>query len=168
MAKSNKSKKAKSSQKNKESRTFFQFMASNFFNLSEWISLDIIRNMHKFFWQEGKTVLRPDTTSPQQKEEFSIAMTRHEVDEGQLLGRIRFHTRLAYFFCTLAIVGLAYTLYFLVRSYYYACMLAFAASAVALARAFQSHFWVFQMRERKLGCTLEDWKQGKVGSHDES
>ncbi len=37
-----------------------------------------------------------------------------------------------------------------------------AVSAMFLTQAFRYHFWFFQIKHRKLGCTFQEWLQGSV------
>jgi hypothetical protein len=39
-------------------------------------------------------------------------------------------------------------------------LLGLAALMVCLAQAFRYHFWLFQLRKGKLGCTLREWFNG--------
>jgi intracellular multiplication protein IcmV len=36
-------------------------------------------------------------------------------------------------------------------------------SLVAFANAFRAHFWYFQTKQRKLGCTIQEWLNAGVG-----
>jgi len=37
-----------------------------------------------------------------------------------------------------------------------------ALTLYVLTQAFRYHFWLFQLRNRKLGCTLSEWWNARV------
>jgi intracellular multiplication protein IcmV len=39
-------------------------------------------------------------------------------------------------------------------------------TALLFANAFRFHFWAFQISQRKLGCTLAEWRRGKCDGSD--
>jgi len=44
-------------------------------------------------------------------------------------------------------------------------LIGLAVAGLFASQAFRYHFWYFQIQQRKLGCTLEDWKQSWVKSN---
>ena len=70
---------------------------------------------------------------------------------------------------SLLMVGFAVLLFFYAMYNFYflhvsAGILSFVVMLIALVLAFRYHFWHFQIKERKLGCSIREWyKQGLLG-----
>ena len=60
-----------------------------------------------------------------------------------------------------------FSLYLLFSGFLLSCLLAIAVSILSLSQAFRYHFWYFQIKHRKLGCTFEEWREGKPRSAEE-
>ncbi|MCF6775398.1 hypothetical protein L3V83_02305 [Thiotrichales bacterium 19X7-9] len=66
------------------------------------------------------------------------------------------------FFGIIGVVVLLYTILLFYRNYYLGAIVGFAASVMFLAHAFKYHFWSFQIRSKKLGCTVGEWFDGLI------
>jgi intracellular multiplication protein IcmV len=68
-------------------------------------------------------------------------------------------------FSVLAIIMLFYGFYLLFYQHHFlGWMLSIAVTGLFAAQAFRYHFWRFQIKHRKLGCTLQEWWQGKLAT----
>jgi intracellular multiplication protein IcmV len=50
---------------------------------------------------------------------------------------------------------------------YQAAIVSFFILWIALVLAFRYHFWYFQIKNRKLGCTVYEWYRGLLGDKNE-
>jgi intracellular multiplication protein IcmV len=50
---------------------------------------------------------------------------------------------------------------------YQAAIVSFIILWIALVLAFRYHFWYFQIKNRKLGCTVYEWYRGLLGDKNE-
>ncbi|TNF69186.1 MAG: hypothetical protein EP298_04440 [Gammaproteobacteria bacterium] len=66
------------------------------------------------------------------------------------------------FFGIIGVIVLLYTISLFYRTYYLGAIVGAAASVMFLAHAFKYHFWSFQIRNKKLGCTLGEWFDGLI------
>lgn len=74
----------------------------------------------------------------------------------------------SFFYQTLLYLGLGFTviIYGVVLAFDQHVMgtvISFIVSCVAFANAFRAHFWYFQTKQRKLGCTFQEWLNGSLG-----
>lgn len=95
-------------------------------------------------------------------ETFEEAMVRLELTESDLAQRKQEFTRLFYFFVALAVIILAYALYIAFVGHLITALISFCLAVYALTQAFRFHFWLFQLKNRKLGCTFQEWLNSKI------
>ncbi|SRR5579883_455187 len=99
---------------------------------------------------------------PAREETFDQAVKRLHLSEKHVHELQRNYLITSIIFVILAAVAFAFSfvlmLYFGTFSGW---LLAIAATALLLTQAFRYHFWHFQIKFRKLGCTFAEWKQGK-------
>lgn len=98
------------------------------------------------------------------KETFETAIKRLKLTEEILKERQKEFKRLYILFIIISFLALAYTIDLFFSGYIRAGLIAIVISGVALVQIFRYHFWFFQIRKRKLGCTFSEWfKQGLFG-----
>lgn len=90
-------------------------------------------------------------------ESFDEAMQRLNLNETQLIQRAKEIAILFKLLLTAAVLILCYSIYLLTNGMYMASMLAFSVMLYVAAQAFRQHFWLYQIRRRKLGCSLQEW-----------
>ena len=98
------------------------------------------------------------------KESFEKVQARLNLTDEQLVAKQRSLFRLSMLMCAFAISMLGYTVYQCFNGYFVAIVLSFIVSLLAFSFAFRYHFWYFQIREHKLGCSVRSWfNQGLLG-----
>ncbi|MFN7097984.1 MAG: type IV secretion protein IcmV, partial [Gammaproteobacteria bacterium] len=70
--------------------------------------------------------------------------------------------RLTIIIGSFAVLILLYTLYLLWQGSFGSASLAFVVMLISIATACRYHFWYFQVKNRKLGCTIKEWLNEKV------
>jgi intracellular multiplication protein IcmV len=133
-----------------------------FFNPRAWLGYDSLKDQTRTIW----TFVRAATTTatpPENPETFEEAMERLNLTEDSLQTVASRYLAYAAFFVALTGVNLIYAIYLLFHhKAFLGLILGLAVCALLLAQAFRYHFWYFQIANRKLGCTLEEWRTGKV------
>lgn len=69
-----------------------------------------------------------------------------------------------FFYAVVTILSLLYIIYALVHADYRLAILATLFFVLCLAQAFRYHFWLFQIKQGRLGCTFEEWLKALLGS----
>ena len=97
---------------------------------------------------------RSKATNP---ETFDEALERMSITEADLRERYLDYQKMYYLFISISLALFLYSFYLLFTGYYFAFFLGLAVTALSLVQAFKRHFWMFQVRQRRLGCTLREW-----------
>lgn len=97
----------------------------------------------------------PEQTHTQ--ESFVAALQRLNLKESDLVLRCREFTRLMWIWIFLFFVTIAYSLYLLLEHSLRGFFPSLAISFIILTQVFRYHFWIFQIKQRRLGCNFRDW-----------
>ncbi|MGV3740071.1 MAG: type IVB secretion system protein IcmV [Gammaproteobacteria bacterium] len=128
-----------------------------FFNPRVWgdwdrskaISLFFLEMIERFFVLRGKN---KKTT-----ESFEHAVAKFDLDEKTLQAKATGLKRLSYSLVGVAIFLFLYTFYQLFFGSYRGAIIALIEVGIALVLAFRYHFWYYQIKQRKLGCSVKEW-----------
>lgn len=102
-----------------------------------------------------------------QVESFDSAVNKLKLSEAELLIKQNALFRLSMVMLAAAIMILFYTGYQLFYGSFKAVIVSLVVMLIALVLAFRYHFWYFQIKHRKLGCTIKEWyKQGIMGEKE--
>jgi len=95
-------------------------------------------------------------------ETFEEAMVRLDLTEAQLEKQKKSFFRQSLFFFLGSVGLILFSFYRLYILQLVPGALGLFLSGVVLAYAFRAHFWYFQIKHRKLGCTFAEWWSGSV------
>ncbi len=93
-------------------------------------------------------------------ETFEEALVRLSLTEEDVKERYRDYQHLFYLFSFVASGLFFYSFYMLFLGFFNGFILSLAVCLLAALQAFKRHFWMFQVKKRKLGCTLLEWWRG--------
>lgn len=144
-------------------RDIFKVKFSTFLNPSGWLDLDSLIITNRTLWD----VLRGLFTVPKvdRQETFEQAMARYGLKEKDIKERISTYKRFALFFLAIALILVIYSFYLLIhKTTFLGWLLGMAVSTLFLAQAFRYDFWAFQLKQRKLGASFEEWKRSLLGN----
>lgn len=128
--------------------------------VDKWVSLEYLTETAENF-----KIILIDSVIPKKatySETFEEAMARLELTEADLARREKEFSQLFYFFLVLSLAIISYGLYLAFTSNMISTLITFCLSVYTLAQAFRFHFWLFQLKHRKLGCTLKEWMNGEI------
>lgn len=88
---------------------------------------------------------------------FEETAKRYQLSDEDLKQResFLFYMSLLMFIVFLCVVG--YAIYMFISQHIRAGIITSSISLVAAAFAFRYHFWHFQIKQRRLGCTIKEW-----------
>jgi intracellular multiplication protein IcmV len=139
-------------------------LLNRIFHIRFWIDWDRIRSGGSFVKQATKTYFVLEQKAPAKSEAFNEAMARLNLSDADLAQRSRNLLRLSYFMASIACGVFLYTGYHLFFGTFSGVILSIAVTSIAAALAFRYHFWYFQIKQRKLGCSFTEWyNQGLRG-----
>lgn len=128
--------------------------------VDKWMSLDHIEET----FDRTKLVVQ-DLFKPQKstrKESFEQAVDRLALTEEDIEQRKREFTKLTIAFIVIAILILGYGGVMLYKGKAWITLIAAFLSIYAFSQAFRFHFWLFQLKNKKLGCTFSEWMNSEV------
>ncbi len=115
-----------------------------------------IKNLFKGFFIPQK---------PEVEEDFAATMVRLNLTEADIQQRAKEFKRLAVLFALLSTAVFVYSIYLFWIGSWKGTLAGLAVTLVVLAYTFRYHFWLFQVKQRRLGCTFRDWwNSGFMGS----
>jgi intracellular multiplication protein IcmV len=99
-------------------------------------------------------------------ESFEEALVRLHLTENDIADRIKSFRRLFIIFLTASSCLFGYALFMLyIENSYSVALACFGLTAFLIGQAFRYHFWLFQMKRRKLGCSFKEWmKEGLLNA----
>jgi intracellular multiplication protein IcmV len=133
-----------------------------FFNPSAWLGYDFLKAQTLFIYGLFKQVFAKPT--PEHEETFEQAVKRLHLSEKAIHETQQSYFLYAMGFLILSVLTIIFGFYLLlVHATLAGWILSLPVAALLLSQAFRYHFWYFQMKHRKLGCTFKEWKQGTFG-----
>jgi intracellular multiplication protein IcmV len=100
----------------------------------------------------------------ERQETFEAAMSRLRLTEADIQKREYEFKRLVLVFSLLAFFLILYLIYLLFEKAYFASLGTLGVLLIVAGQLFRYHFWLYQIRCRKLGCSLKDWVKQLVGA----
>ncbi len=132
------------------------------FRPDKWLSLDYVQDT----FVRTRLILH-DLVVPKKakyKETFEQAMERLGLDEHDIEQRKIEFKRLYISFLVIGLAILSYGTYVLMYGQAWVTLLTAGLSLYAFSQAFRFHFWLFQLNNRKLGCTVREWFNNRIDS----
>lgn len=127
-----------------------------FVNFTEMLGFSSLKGTLKDIIHDVKVVAStPEANAAD--ENFEEAAKRLHLSEKVIARKAADFLRLAIIFAVMGVVILVYAMTLGWRGDLSTFVLAFAVSLLAFGYAFRFHFWYFQVKSRKLGCTFYDW-----------
>jgi intracellular multiplication protein IcmV len=127
-----------------------------FVDVKTWVGYDQLKQsvssvlgMFKGVWSTK--------SDPENKETFEEATQRLGLTEEALAERKKAFVFLMLFYCLIALGLFVYAYYLLTEGSYHGALASFSIMFIAWVQAFRYHFWLFQLKQRKLGCTFKEW-----------
>ena len=136
----------------------FKVSRKTFINPSAWLGIPEIKDHTRTIWQ----LVRGLFVAPQAvyNETFEEALVRMKLTEEDIKNQAESFFIYSVVFATLCVVSFVFAFYLLfVDRSFSGCLLGMAVTALFGAQAVRYNFWVFQIQQRRLGCTLEEWKR---------
>lgn len=141
-------------------KDIFKVSRKTFFDPRGWADYDLAKVQSRELWNSSKNVLNTHIPEPEHVETFDQAMQRLNVKEEELSDISSTYLFFAGLFALFGLSMFGLTLVLLWGFYIAGAALATAFSVFLFSQAFQYHFWYFQIKHRKLGCTFDEWRRG--------
>lgn len=131
--------------------------------VSHGLALDVFTSMLYFMRDIFYTVFMPwKLGAPGTPETFEQAIKRLGITEQGLEERKKMYGIQVIIYLLTGIGALIYAVFLVRAGEYMGMLMAFLAGGLAFAYAFRSHFWLFQLKQRRLGCTFKEWLSSSI------
>jgi intracellular multiplication protein IcmV len=124
-------------------------------DIPKWIDYQHLSKSNRSVFAFIKKFFIPEQASTQ--ESFEEALLRLKLTSEDLAQRSREFTRLMWIWVFLFLVSISYSIYLFhihaFRGFYPGLGICF----IILTQIFRYHFWLFQIKQRRLGCGFCDW-----------
>jgi len=131
---------------------------SRLFNFRAMLDWDRVTGHLRYLLELIGLLSTPETSQASQTDvTFDDAKNKLDLTDNDLLLKQRVLHRLSLLMLLFALVVFVYAVYQLFYGSPLGCIPSFVVMSIALALAFRYHFWSFQIKERKLGCTVSEW-----------
>jgi intracellular multiplication protein IcmV len=131
------------------------------FKVTSWMGLDQVKSIGRNVAGMGRQIFTPNQA--EYTETFEEALVRLNITEAQLEQRRKEFTRLMIIYILVACALFTYSIYVIyAHKNIMGFIMSFAITLFALTHVFRYHFWIYQIKHKKLGCTLREWFSGKV------
>lgn len=129
------------------------------FRVSSWFGYDSVKSSTQSVLQIARSLFQPQQAET--NETFEEALKRLNITEADLNERRKEFTRLMFIYLIAATAVFLYCLYIvIVHKNIIGFFMGLAITVYALTLAFRYHFWIYQIKNKKLGCTIREWFNG--------
>ncbi|MFZ0219720.1 MAG: type IVB secretion system protein IcmV [Candidatus Aquirickettsiella sp.] len=128
-------------------------------DVPKWVDYQNLAKSNRSVFAFIKKFFVPDQATTQ--ESFEEALLRLKLTPADIIQRKKEFTRLMWIWVFLFLVSIFYSIYLLYNQAlrgFYPCL---GISVVILTQIFRYHFWLFQIKQRRLGCSFRDWLNGQ-------
>lgn len=128
-------------------------------DIPKWIDYPQLAKNNRSIFGFIKKFFIPDQAKTQ--ESFEEALLRLKLTPVDLSQRTKEFSRLMWIWIFLFLINITYSIYLLYNDFFrgfYPCL---GISIIILTQIFRYHFWLFQIKQRRLGCSFRDWLNGQ-------
>jgi intracellular multiplication protein IcmV len=141
----------------RQRRSFFEVLG-DVFNFRMWLGADALRSFWQFIVTAVQRMFVPSSHSASDQDEtFEQAQARLGLSDEVLISRQIALFRLSLLLFVLGIILFSYAFFQLFYGSLHGFLLTLSVAGLALVISFRYHFWAFQIKRKKLGCSLREW-----------
>jgi intracellular multiplication protein IcmV len=128
-------------------------------NIPRWVDYAYWKQLGRYFRKLTRTRFVALTPPVTRETTFAEVMQDMQLAESDLVQRYQYFRRLAVFWIILWGLTVAYGCYLIINGVGLGVVVVLILSLLMLSQAFQYHFWAFQIIQRRLNCSLQEWWQ---------
>jgi intracellular multiplication protein IcmV len=126
------------------------------FRVTKWLDYDFLKRSTNKIMSIARSAFSPEQA--ERTETFEQAMERLNLTENELQQRLTEFSRLLVIYIFIAIAIFTYSVWIVfTHKNIMGFFMGFCITIFALSHAFRYHFWIYQIKHRKLGCSLREW-----------
>lgn len=137
-------------------------VVKSIFNVRRWSDFDRMKAFTVYLGDGFKKMFVPQRQQGGQT--FEEAMSKYHLTEADLIQQQKALYRLSILMCAAAFLIFSYAVFNIFYGSIIAMLISLVVTLIALSLAFRYHFWYYQIKVRKLGCSFKEWyRQGFLG-----
>ena len=135
----------------------FKKMFNKYFDYRAWSDWKRTKSMTNYFVNVFSRLFIPKKVNPEDAKKFDDLVSEMGLTEDDLKIRMLNFRRMYLAMIGGAFAFYAYAMYQMLYGGVLSVILSLVLSFVSLSLAFRYHFWHFQIKHRKLGCSIQEW-----------
>lgn len=124
-------------------------------DVPKWIDYKQLSKNNRSVFSFIKRFFIPEQASTQ--ESFEDALLRLKLTSADLAQRSKEFTRLMWVWVFLFLVSISYSIYLFHIHAFRGFYPGLGICIIILTQIFRYHFWLYQIKQRRLGCGFSDW-----------
>ena len=140
--------------------SFFRSIFKTVADVPAWMSLNQIKQQTKSLSQWLKPIFTPRKIT--HTADFEQMIKRFNLSEKDLKDIMHRFIQYCIFYIIIGILCIAYALYLFLQTHLIAGFITVLVSILVFLKAFSAHFWYFEIKHRKLGCTIQEWFNNRI------
>ena len=133
------------------------WMFKPFINAKGWLGYESVKQGFHNIQMTYTDLFR--TPQQNRQETFIEAVERLNLDKASLHKQYQNFRFMVLISITITMLLFTLSIYWLAHKGYFGGTLTFLLSLIGLANAIRYHFWMYQIKQEKLGCTIQEWFQ---------
>ena len=125
--------------------------------ISDWMGINILVDMFGMMKKIFIAVFMPGKGETAIKETYEEAIVRLKLTDADIAERKKMFMAQVIMYMAAGFAVLGYAVWLAFQGYFTGMGIAFLVAVLSMAYAFRSHFWLFQMRQKRLGCTFKEY-----------
>lgn len=135
----------------------FKRLFNKYFDYRAWSDWKRTSAMTHYFISVFSRLFIPKEVNPEDAKQFDALVQEMGLTEDDLGVRLLNFRRMYLVMIAGAFLFYAYAMYQMLYGGVLSVILSLVFAFVSLALAFRYHFWYFQIKHRKLGCSIQEW-----------
>ena len=140
-------------------RSSGKFIYKTFLDVPTWIGWGTLKVNTKNLIDMTKDIL---VVKKVDEETFEQAKKRLNLTEKDIERAKNYYVKFSMLFLAVTVLSLIYTFYLFLSAYFLSGVIAFLVTVLSALESFMFHFRYFQIKHRKLGCTIKEWFSGEI------
>lgn len=137
-------------------RQGFKKIGKSFFDYRTWMDMERLKSGFTNLRGSMRTYFVPQKQQAK-PDDFHATVQKFKLSEADLRRKAYAFLRLTFLMVFVTLGVLSYTLYLYAEEHWRAAFIATSVTLVGAALTFRYHFWYFQLKQRKLGCSIKEW-----------
>lgn len=126
-------------------------------NIKGWSSWDSVKGNAKVVGRFIDDLKAPNSKAPPVAITFEEAIKKYAMTEADVSKSMRTHLQTASVCLALSVASFVWMFYLFYIGMFLSGLVSLSLSALMAAYGFREHFHYFQMKRRKLNCTINEW-----------